>query len=112
MHKILTLAALPGLLIAACAPHGGPVPTVAATRTMVIPSTVMPSPSLPASEPTSEQTPVLEAPSFPDTRGYVWALVSSGYESPVDIQFPPDGSGRMFIVEQAGRLRVAASSGL
>ena len=32
--------------------------------------------------------------------------VASGFQNPLDIRFPPDGSGRMFVVEQIGRIRV------
>ncbi len=32
--------------------------------------------------------------------------VAAGFEMPLDIRFPADGSGRMFVVEQRGRIRV------
>src|SRR5262244_3996366 len=36
----------------------------------------------------------------------------SGLSSPIDFQAPPDGSGRFFIVEQAGRIRIFANGAL
>jgi hypothetical protein len=39
------------------------------------------------------------------------ALVS-GLSSPVDLQFPNDGSARMFVVQQGGAIRIAANGSL
>lgn len=36
--------------------------------------------------------------------------VSSGLASPLDLEQPPDGSGRLFVVEQGGRIRVLQNS--
>src|SRR5689334_18601069 len=38
--------------------------------------------------------------------------VISGLSSPVDLQFPNDGSGRMFIVQQPGSIRIATNGSL
>ena len=38
--------------------------------------------------------------------------VLSGLSNPVDLQFPDDGSGRMFIVQQAGSIRIATNGSL
>jgi len=38
--------------------------------------------------------------------------VVSGLTSPVDLQFPNDGSGRMLVVEQAGSIRMVANGSL
>ncbi len=43
---------------------------------------------------------------FPDPSSYQWVPVASGLFEPTDIQFPDDGSGRMFVVEQPGRIRI------
>lgn len=38
--------------------------------------------------------------------------VVSGLSNPVDLQFPSDGTSRMFIVEQAGTIRIATNGSL
>jgi glucose/arabinose dehydrogenase len=52
----------------------------------------------------------------PITGGPIPALVLtpvvSGLSSPVDLEFPNDGSGRMFVVQQAGSIRVANNGSL
>jgi glucose/arabinose dehydrogenase len=42
---------------------------------------------------------------FPDASRYRWAPVVSGFNHPLDVEFPQDGTGRMFVVEQVGRIR-------
>lgn len=37
--------------------------------------------------------------------------VAGGFTNPLDLQQPNDGSGRLFVVEQAGRIRIVAASG-
>jgi glucose/arabinose dehydrogenase len=38
--------------------------------------------------------------------------VVSGLSSPVDLQFPNDGTGRMFVVQQSGSIRIVANGSL
>jgi len=38
--------------------------------------------------------------------------IVSGLSFPVDLQFPEDGTGRMFVVEQAGTIRIATNGSL
>src|SRR5690606_7066178 len=39
------------------------------------------------------------------------SLVAEGLVSPVDLAYPNDGSGRLFIVDQAGSIRIVSADG-
>jgi glucose/arabinose dehydrogenase len=96
------------LLLAAC---GSPLEN---TATPTVPPPPSPSglpatPTLPAPTPTSSPTAL---PTFPDPAGYSWVSVTSGLELPVDIQSAGDGSGRLFIVEKRGRIRILQNNQL
>ena len=43
---------------------------------------------------------------FPDSSAYTWQFVVDGLDSPVGLTHAGDGSGRLFIVEQVGRVRI------
>lgn len=102
---ILTLA----LFLTAC----GPVPPTPASR----PATDAPTPT--ASQTPAPVTPepgptpggtdparVESATMLPDPAGFAWQFVTVGLTQPVDIQSAGDGSGRLFLVEQPGRIRI------
>jgi glucose/arabinose dehydrogenase len=38
--------------------------------------------------------------------------VASGFSAPLDLEQPADGSGRLFVVEQGGRIRILANGGV
>lgn len=44
------------------------------------------------------------AGTFPDPKAYQWQMITSGLTRPVNLQ--ADGSGRLFVLEKAGRIRV------
>jgi glucose/arabinose dehydrogenase len=110
MRRIMALVVLMPIGIAACRPASIPTAHVLPEDTAVlspVPASASPSTAIASETPT--EGPETNAGAFPNTSAYSWNLLASGFESPVDIQFPPDGTGRMFIVEQAGRIRVVGS---
>jgi glucose/arabinose dehydrogenase len=104
------------LCIAACNGQNTSIPpsntpTVdSPTQTSISPTTIPETPTLSPDLPTETPSaiPVTEtAPgttSFPDPNAYTWQTLVSGLQRPVDLQ--PDGSGRLFIIEKAGRIRI------
>jgi glucose/arabinose dehydrogenase len=106
MKRLLIFLILP---ILAC---GGLAESVSPTITPPAPLTVAQatqtdSPSMPdaAAAPTMEDS-IVNANSFPDATAYEWKLIASGLNRPVDIQPANDGSGRLFIIEKSGYIRI------
>jgi glucose/arabinose dehydrogenase len=52
------------------------------------------------------EPPLISAVAFPDPDGVTWQPVMSGLSQPVDITGAGDGSGRLFVVEQAGLILI------
>jgi len=103
MKRYIPLLILPILI--ACAGLGTPVPPTPVVNT-AIPTSISPTTS--PDSPVSTEIPATGTPSnaatFPDPSAYDWQLVAFGLERPVDLQ--PDGSGRLFIIEKPGRIRI------
>lgn len=93
------LALLTLLILTACAPTLTPPPATA-TATF-LPPTQTPSP-----------VPTEAVTDFPNPESYQWEVVASGFARPLDIQNAGDGSGRLFIVEQAGFIRILQNDAL
>jgi len=108
MKRLLILLVLP---ILAC---GGLTPkSVPPTITPPAPPTVAPATQTEAPPPAPDtaiapatEPPIVNAGGFPDATAYEWQLLTSGLNRPVDIQPANDGSGRLFIIEKAGYIRV------
>jgi glucose/arabinose dehydrogenase len=104
MKRLLLLLVL---LLFACSETSTPFPPSGTpTDVPVTPTPVSPTPIPPSSTPT--QIPFTETPSsagtFPDPNAYTWQLLVSGLQRPVDLQV--DGSGRLFVIEKVGRIRI------
>lgn len=80
-------------------PSGTPVPTN--TRTLAPTSTHTQEPS-----PTASTTQPLAAENLPNPVNYTWVLVSGGFANPVGLANAGDGSGRLFVLEQAGHIHI------
>lgn len=63
------------------------------------------SPLPPSPTPTQLHPSPAPAISFPDPAAFEWSLFTSGLSRPVGIVHAGDGSGRLFILEQAGVIR-------
>jgi glucose/arabinose dehydrogenase len=86
------------LSLFACSETGTPIPST---------PTVDPATSTPV-PPTATNIPPTDTPSsasiFPDPNAYTWQPLVSGLTRPVDLQV--DGSGRLFVIEKVGRIRI------
>ncbi len=112
MKRILTLL-VTAILATACSNQS--------TSTTTPATTLAPAPASDTATPPPAGGAATEAPAitdlpatgglggataFPNPSAYRWAAVATGLFEPTDIQFPDDGSGRMFVVEQPGRIRI------
>jgi glucose/arabinose dehydrogenase len=90
-----------------------PIPVRDRTPVPVL-DTPQASSTLPAAAPTETPASVTlpNAVSFADPNNYQWQEWIPGLDNPVDIQNAGDGSGRLFIVEQPGRIRIFADGHL
>ncbi|MEX2143994.1 MAG: PQQ-dependent sugar dehydrogenase [Anaerolineales bacterium] len=60
--------------------------------------------------PVPNDTP-LPAPVFPDPEAYTWAQVGRGFNRPLLLTHARDGSGRLFVVEQGGKIWILENGG-
>src|SRR5215208_6745199 len=101
------------LLLVACNAQGTSFPpsstptTNLATQTSSAPTT-LPGTEIsetPAPSPAPPTGTAISTTTFPDPAAYQWQqLPVSGLERPLDLQ--PNGSGRLFVVEKEGRIRI------
>ena len=106
MRRLLIL--LLALSIVGCSGSGTPPPSTPSTLTLApepptsAPPTTIPDTAAPTQIPATSTAS--SASSFPDPNAYTWQPITSGLIRPVDLQ--DDGSGRLFIIEKAGRIRI------
>ncbi len=71
------------------------------------------APTLPPPSPTPEMpAQPAAALDLPPAEAYAWQLVVDGLDKPIGLTNAGDGSGRLFILEQDGRLRILQQGGL
>ena len=109
MKRLLLLLTLP---ILAC---GGLADSVSPTITPIASSTPMPAQPTqtdptstlePATPQPPTETPIVNASGFPNADSYQWTVITAGLDRPVDIQPANDGTGRLFIIEKYGAIRI------
>jgi glucose/arabinose dehydrogenase len=101
------------IVLSACAPQ----PTLPPTSIELIATPTVPPASTPAPTevftPTTTTSPTPASVTvLPDPAGYAWVKVQSGLERPVELKTASDSSGRLFILEQAGVIRVMSGDSL
>jgi len=70
-----------------------------------VPLTVIPDTAVPTQiSSTDTPTSIPDTTTFPNPDAYAWQPVVSGLQRPVDLQ--ADGSGRLFVIEKSGRIRI------
>ncbi len=79
--------------------------TNAPTATATIPPAATPT------VPTSTATPPAQAV-LPDPVSYTWSAIATGLDTPVSLANAGDGSGRLFVVEKPGRIRIIQNGSL
>jgi glucose/arabinose dehydrogenase len=102
MKRLILLLVLPILACTGPTTSLPPTPSVVPATSSPIPPTAIPATATPTDISPTDTPP--STSSFPDPSAYTWGPVVSGLERPVDLQ--PDGSGRLFIIEKVGRIRI------
>lgn len=92
-------------------------PTVAPTETPEPPTatstqSVAPTETVEPPTATLTQSAIGNTTSLPDPAGYDWRLVADGLARPVGLANASDGSNRLFVIEQAGRIRILQDGAL
>lgn len=101
MKRLLILLVLPAL---AC---GGFSESTPPTLTPLPPTETVSAPptSSPLPPDTATSTPTSTG-QFPDVNSFEWRLIANGLTRPVDLQSSFDGTGRLFIIEKYGAIRI------
>ncbi|HMZ08331.1 MAG TPA: PQQ-dependent sugar dehydrogenase [Anaerolineales bacterium] len=107
MKRLLLLLTLPLL---ACGGSGLSAPTITPlppTQVVAPPQTQsQPVTESATTQPTATQLPVIPVAQFPDSNKFEWTPIASDLRRPVDVQSAHDGSGRLFIIEKYGAIRI------
>ncbi|MBI3152691.1 MAG: PQQ-dependent sugar dehydrogenase, partial [Chloroflexi bacterium] len=102
MKRLWILLILPILACGGLAESASPTAApLASNPPTVVPPTQTDIPTVPPT-----QTPIPVASQFPDAANYEWRLIANGLSRPVDVQPAFDGSGRLYIIEKYGVIRI------
>lgn len=108
MKRLLILLTLPMLACGGLAETVSPTAAPLASRPLTVDPAVQtdsqPQPDTATTAPTQSLPPTVSE--FPNANNYEWSLIASGLNRPVDVQSAFDGSGRLFILEKYGVIRV------
>jgi glucose/arabinose dehydrogenase len=88
-----------------------PTATDATTTTPTLTPTVTATPTEIVTGTTMTPTPAPTASAVPSGPEIQLEEVATGLTAPVDLDAPPDDSGRLFVVEQVGRIRIVDANG-
>jgi len=102
MRRVFIVGILSIIVCSGCnLPLSSSPRSVSVTQPMGLSTTV---PAATASTPIPPTDAPLNASVFPDSNAYTWQLVVSNLQRPVDLK--ADGSGRLFVLEKNGRIRI------
>ena len=108
MKRLILLLTLPllacGGLADTVAPTATPLTARPPTAVPTVQTDSQPQPDTATTAPTQSLPPTVSE--FPNTNNYEWRLIANGLNRPVDVQSALDGSGRLFIIEKYGVIRV------
>jgi glucose/arabinose dehydrogenase len=96
---IFVIASL--LLLPACAPQDNATPQQYAPDTLISPVAQTASQAI-----APDPTPTKTRTGFPDPNNYEWRLFAGGLSTPIAMGNPADGTGRLFILEKAGVIKI------
>lgn len=112
MKRLLLLLILPILACRGLAESVSPSITPLTSPAVAPAAETSTQPPPDTATPPLPETPITNASGFPNTADYEWKLIAGGLNRPVDIQPANDSTGRLFIIEKYGVIRVYENGGL
>ncbi len=112
MKRLLLLLILPILACRGLAESVSPSITPLTSPAVAPAAETSTQPPPDTATPPLPETPITNASGFPNTSDYEWKLIAGGLNRPVDIQPANDSTGRLFIIEKYGVIRVYENGGL